>query len=158
MVHPIVILTSFLNSATRKNIQNVYWKLKHYKKIVFLHIVCVFGENGRVRLSEGMYRGVIGFKFQKLMLIHWCYYNPHKINRVSWKNRINNPPYYGLFKVLENLYSSFRHIIRVHTLEHDTSPTGVYTGSDYRLAFRPSVCLSTSGGERCVKFESSKFV
>ena len=32
MVHPIVFLTSFLDSATRKTYKIIYWKLKHYKK------------------------------------------------------------------------------------------------------------------------------
>ena len=70
--------------------------------------MCILKGNGRVRLSEGMYRGVIGFKFQKLMLIHWCYNNPHKINRVSWKNRINTPPpYFYALKLFEfrNIYT-----------------------------------------------------
>jgi len=33
MVHPIVFLTSFLDSATRKTYKMIYWKLKYYKKI-----------------------------------------------------------------------------------------------------------------------------
>jgi len=58
--------------SNHKNIQNNILEAETLQKyLVFLQIVCVLGGNGRVRLSEGMYRGVIGFKFiKKMMLIH----------------------------------------------------------------------------------------
>ena len=97
MVHPIVFLTSFLNSATRKTNKMIYWKLKQLKYLVFLHIVCVLGGNGRVRLSEGMYRGVTEVKDNFFYVYSWIILPPPYFKQglalQIWKNKINNLPY-----------------------------------------------------------------
>ena len=68
---PDCLLNIIFELSNQKNIQNDILEAETLQKqLVFLYIVCVLGGNGRVQLSEGMYRGVIGFKFQKLMLIY----------------------------------------------------------------------------------------
>ena len=56
---PNCLFNIIFELSNQKNKQNDILEAETIKKyLVFLHIVCVLGGNGCVRLSEGMYRGV----------------------------------------------------------------------------------------------------
>jgi len=79
--------------SNQKCIKKCYFGSWNITKIISISSYSVrFWGKWACPTFRGYVQGVTGFKFQTLMLIYWCYYNPHKINRVPWKNRINDPP------------------------------------------------------------------
>ena len=101
MVHSIVFLTSFLNSETRKTYKLIYWKLKHYKNNQYFFIQCAFwGEMGvsdfRRVCTGGYWVQISKSVVDSLMLL-----KPTYKNRVSRKNRINNPSAHSVLKTAQ---------------------------------------------------------